>query len=74
MSCSLKLLAPLLLLAVPAAGLAQSPKLNLGAPLSQEQIRSFDFMIGPEGKELPPGHGTAKARSSSPRSHRRISG
>jgi len=60
MSCSLKLLVPLLILAAPAAGLAQSPRLNLGTPLSQEQIRSFDFMIGPEGKELPAGRGTAK--------------
>ena len=32
----------------------------MGTPLSQEEIRSFDFMIGPEGKELPAGHGTAK--------------
>ena len=55
MSCSLKLLVPLLILAIPAAGLAQSPKLNLGTPLSQEEIKGFDFMIGPEGKELPPG-------------------
>jgi cytochrome c len=60
MSCSLKVLVPLLLLAVPAAGQAQSPKLNLGAPLSQEEIKGFDLMIGPEGKELPAGRGTAK--------------
>jgi len=41
--------------------LAQSqPRLNLGTPLSQEEIKSFDFMIGPDGKELPAGRGTAK--------------
>ncbi|HKD31007.1 MAG TPA: cytochrome c [Xanthobacteraceae bacterium] len=60
MRCSLSLLASVMILAAPAAGLAQSPKFNVGTPLSQEEIRSFDFMIGPEGKELPPGHGTPK--------------
>jgi S-disulfanyl-L-cysteine oxidoreductase SoxD len=60
MRCSLNLLVPVMILAAPAVGLAQSPKYNVGTPLTQEQIRSFDFMIGPEGKELPPGHGTAK--------------
>jgi S-disulfanyl-L-cysteine oxidoreductase SoxD len=60
MRCSLKLLLPLLILAAPAAGLAQSPRFNVGTPLSQDEIKSFDFMIGPEGKELPAGSGTAK--------------
>jgi len=59
MRCSLSLLASVMILAAPG-GLAQSPKFNVGTPLSQEEIRSFDFMIGPEGKELPPGHGTPK--------------
>jgi S-disulfanyl-L-cysteine oxidoreductase SoxD len=60
MRCSLNLLVPLMILAAPAAGLAQSPKHNVGTPLSQEEIRGFDFMIGPEGQQLPPGSGTAK--------------
>src|SRR3979411_811327 len=55
--CPLNLLVPAMILAAPAAGLAQS-RHNVGTPLSQEEIRSFDFMLGPEGKELPPGHGT----------------
>src|SRR5258708_2574715 len=59
MRCSLSLLVPVIILAAPAAGLAQS-RYNVGTPLSQEEIRSFDFMLGPEGKELPPGHGTAR--------------
>jgi len=62
MRCSrrcLNVLVPLMILAAPAAGLAQS-RYNVGTPLSQDEIRSFDFMLGPEGKELPPGHGTAK--------------
>ena len=61
MRCSLKLLVPVIILAAPAVALAQSqPRLNIGTPLSQDEIKSFDFMIGPEGKELPPGHGSAK--------------
>ena len=61
MRCSLKLLVPAIILAAPAMALAQSqPRLNLGTPLSQEEIKSFDFMVGPDGKELPAGRGTAK--------------
>jgi cytochrome c len=61
MRCSLKLLVPVIILAAPAVALAQSqPRFNVGSPLGQEEIKSFDFMIGPEGKELPPGQGTAK--------------
>ena len=39
---------------------AQSPRFNVGTPLSQEEIKKFDFMIGPQGQALPPGHGTVK--------------
>ena len=63
MSCSLRFLLPVMILAVPVAALTQSqPRLypNLGTPLSQAEIQSFDRMIGPEGKELPAGRGTAK--------------
>ena len=59
MRCSLSLLVSAMILAAPAAGLAQS-KLNVGTPLSQEEILKFDFMIGPQGQQLPSGHGTAK--------------
>jgi len=60
MRCSVSLLASAIILAAPAVGLAQSPKYNVGTPLSQEEVRSFDFMIGPQGQQLPAGHGTAK--------------
>jgi S-disulfanyl-L-cysteine oxidoreductase SoxD len=61
MRCTLNLLVPVMILAAaPMAALAQSPKLNVGKPLSQEEIKSFDFMIGPQGQQLPPGRGTAK--------------
>ena len=57
---SLSLIASITILAAPATGLAQSPRLNVGTPLSQDEIKSFDFMIGPEGQALPSGHGTPK--------------
>jgi S-disulfanyl-L-cysteine oxidoreductase SoxD len=60
MRCSVSLLALVMILAAPTLGLAQSPDYNVGTPLSQEEIKRFDFMIGPEGQQLPAGHGTAK--------------
>ena len=63
MSCSRKFLLPVMILAIPLAALAQSQSRaypNVGTPLSQAEIQSFDRMIGPDGKELPPGRGTAK--------------
>src|SRR5262245_20100992 len=63
MSSSLRFLLPAMIVAIPLAVLAQSPPRvypNVGTPLSQAEIQSFDRMIGPEGKELPPGHATVK--------------
>jgi cytochrome c len=60
MRCSLNFLVPVMILAAPVAVLAQSRTYKVGTPLSQEEIKGFDFMVGPEGKELPPGRGTAK--------------
>ena len=61
MQCSSKILLPLLALAVPVAALAAERTYPaLGTPLSQTEIQNFDRMIGPEGKELPVGHGTSK--------------
>jgi mono/diheme cytochrome c family protein len=61
MGCSLNFLLPVMILAAaPAVGLAQSPKYNVGKPLGQDEIQSFDFMIGPQGQGLPAGSGTAK--------------
>jgi hypothetical protein len=59
MRCSLKLLVPAMVLAASAA-VAQSPNYNVGKPLTQEEIKSFDFMIGPDGQGLPEGRGSAK--------------
>jgi S-disulfanyl-L-cysteine oxidoreductase SoxD len=59
------LLAWLMLGSVAALGLcqaawAQSPRYGLGKTPAPEEIRAWDISIGPEGKELPPGSGTAK--------------
>ena len=53
MSCSLRFLLPVMILAVPVAALTQSqPRTypNLGTPLSPAEIQSFDRMIGPDGR------------------------
>ena len=42
------------------AALAQTPNYNRGRTPSAEEIRAWDIAIGPEGKELPPGSGTAQ--------------
>jgi hypothetical protein len=39
---------------------AQSPTYGLGKTPSAEEIRAWDIAISPDGKELPPGTGTAK--------------
>ncbi|OFW15474.1 MAG: hypothetical protein A3H27_18670 [Acidobacteria bacterium RIFCSPLOWO2_02_FULL_59_13] len=42
------------------AALAQTPTYNRGRTPSAEEVRAWDIAIGPDGKELPPGSGTAK--------------
>ena len=39
---------------------AQSPTYGVGRTPTAEEIRAWDISISPTGKELPPGHGTAK--------------
>jgi cytochrome c len=41
-------------------GRAQSPTYGLGKTPSAEDIRAWDIAISPDGKELPPGSGSAK--------------
>lgn len=43
---------------------AQSPNYGVGRTPSAEEIRSYDTAVGPEGKELPPGRGTAREGAS----------
>ncbi len=54
------LLVPAVFVAVCAAAQAQAPAYGVGRTPSAEAIRAWDTAIGPEGKELPPGQGTAK--------------
>src|SRR5882672_7712586 len=42
------------------AAWAQSPTYGLGKTPSTEAIRAWDIAISPDGKELPPGTGTAR--------------
>ena len=52
------LLAALLLCGVSLS--AQSPTYHLGRTPTPDEIKAWDISISPTGKELPPGHGTAK--------------
>ena len=59
----LKLYGSLLILFVSlsaVSGLAQLPDYNLGSTPSAEEISAWDIAVGPSGKELPRGSGTAK--------------
>jgi cytochrome c len=43
-----------------ATVLAQAPTYDLGKTATPDEIQKWDIAIGPSGKELPPGSGTAK--------------
>lgn len=60
MRCLLKLVAPMLALAVGTVAMAQGPKYGRGKTPTADEIQAADISIGPAGKELPPGSGTAK--------------
>ena len=53
---TLRVLALALLMGVSA--IAQGPTYGVGRTPTAEEIRAWDISIGPEGTELPPGHGT----------------
>jgi len=57
---SFRFFLPLAALAVCQAGWAQSRTYGLGKTPTEDEIRAWDISISPTGKELPPGHGTAK--------------
>src|SRR6266404_805171 len=59
-SVSLLLMSLLMIGGIRQSGLAQSPTYGLGRTPSAEEIRAWDTAISPDGKELPPGSGTAK--------------
>ena len=53
------LLTPVMVLATCVAGLAQTHPYNVGSTPSPEEIKAMDGLVGPSGKGLPPGSGTA---------------
>ncbi len=59
MRCS-KLLTAAIVLSASVTALAQGPTFRLGTTPSAEQIKDIDAAISPQGKELPPGSGTAR--------------
>ena len=62
MRCTTNLLVAMMAL-VPLcwiAALAQTPTYKVGRTASPEEVRAFDSIVGPEGKELPPGRGTVQ--------------
>lgn len=54
-----KLLLLVVVLSLTQLAKAQSPTYHVGRTPTAEEIRKWDISIGPDGKELPPGHGTA---------------
>jgi len=42
-----------------AAAMAQSPTYKMGRTPTEAEVRAWDHAVGPDGKELPPGSGTA---------------
>lgn len=60
MHCSYKLASVVVLMAGTAVW-AQTPDYkNVGRAANADEIRAWDTTVGPAGKELPPGSGTAK--------------
>ena len=59
-SFRLQFLLAVMILAACLAVLAQAPTYNLGRTPTAEEIGACCVVVGPEGKELPPGSGTAK--------------
>ena len=61
MRCFYKLLVFLAAMAAGTAAWAQTPNYkNVGRIPTPDEIRALDTAVGPAGKELPPGSGTAK--------------
>jgi hypothetical protein len=55
-----KVLLAAAILAASQIGSAKSPTYGLGRKATADEIRAWDISISPDGKELPPGRGTAK--------------
>src|SRR6266850_459346 len=60
MRYSSSLLTAVIALSACVTARAQGPTYQLGSTPSEEEIKARDIAISPDGKELPPGSGTAK--------------
>jgi hypothetical protein len=47
-------------LAIAQTAWAQSPTYGVGRAPTPDEVKAWDITISPDGKELPPGHGTSK--------------
>ena len=54
------LLVPAMVLTSWCAAWAQSPTYKVGRPPTEAELRAWDNVVGTDGKELPPGSGSAK--------------
>ncbi len=52
-------LVPVIALLACSATIAQSPTYKMGRPPTEAEFRAWDNVVGPDGKELPAGSGTA---------------
>ncbi len=52
-------LAPAIFLFASGAAMAQSPTYKVGRAPTEAELRAWDNVVGTDGKELPPGSGTA---------------
>ncbi|MBZ5698688.1 MAG: cytochrome c [Acidobacteriia bacterium] len=53
-------LLPVMALLACGTAMAQLPIYNVGRTPTEAELRTWDNVVGPDGKELPPGSGTAK--------------
>ena len=57
---SRKFLLAVMILGLGQMALAQSPTFGVGRAPTAEEVRAWDISVSPDGKELPPGRGSAK--------------
>ena len=53
-------LLPVMALLACGTAMAQSPTYKVGRPPTEAELRAWDHAVGSDGKELPPGSGTAQ--------------
>jgi len=59
-ACRCKFLLPVMVLLACGTAMAQLPTYKVGRPPTAEELRTWDNLVGPDGKELPVGKGTAQ--------------